>query len=74
MGRLLFFALIAVLIFWLLTRWARKKETQDKKTPSIKGEDMVCCEYCGIHVPRSESISIHDKSFCSEEHQRLYSE
>jgi uncharacterized protein len=74
LSRLLFFALIAVLIFWLLTRWARKEENQDKKPSSIKEEDMVCCDYCGIHLPRSESISTQDKAFCSKEHQRLYSE
>ncbi|MEE8207818.1 MAG: PP0621 family protein [Nitrosomonadaceae bacterium] len=74
MGRLLFFALIAVLIFWLITRYIGKKESQDKKSFSIEGEDMVCCDYCGLHLPRSESIIIHDKTFCSKDHQRLYSE
>jgi len=74
LGRLLFFALIAVLVFWLITRYIRKGESQDKESLSIEGEDMVCCAYCDLRLPKSESIVIQDKSFCSEEHHRLYSQ
>ncbi len=74
MGRLLFFAIIAVLVFWLITRFIRKEESQGKESRSIEGEDMVCCAYCTLHLPRSESIVIQDKYFCSKEHHRLYSQ
>jgi uncharacterized protein len=35
---------------------------------------MVRCIHCGVHLPRSESITSEGKFFCSEEHRRLHLE
>lgn len=73
MSRLLFFAIIAVLIVWILRKFIRKDIDDNNDSSSTESEDMVCCDYCGLHLPRSESVIKDDKFFCSEEHYRLSS-
>jgi len=73
LGRLLFFAIIAVLILWILRKFIRKDINDNNESSSTESEDMVCCDYCGLHLPRSESVIKDDKFFCSEEHYRLSS-
>ena len=75
MGRILFFVLIAVLFLWLIASYRRtlKKRQEERKGPaSLEGEDMVRCIHCGVHLPRSESITSEGKYFCSDEHRRLH--
>lgn len=73
MSRLLFFAIIIVLIFWVLRKFIRKDIENSNDSSSTEGEDMACCDYCGLHLPRSESVTRNDKFYCSEEHYRLSS-
>ncbi len=73
MGRLIFFALLAVLVFWAIRNHLRKIKKRDEAPPAA-GEDMVCCAHCNVHLPKSESITSQDKFFCSEEHRRLHLE
>ncbi|MDR3098440.1 MAG: deaminase [Paraburkholderia sp.] len=35
-------------------------------------EPMVCCAECGVHAPRSESVSVGTQTFCCAEHARAY--
>lgn len=35
-------------------------------------EPMVRCAECGVHAPRSESVSVGAQSFCSAAHARAY--
>ncbi|SDD95743.1 PP0621 family protein [Paraburkholderia lycopersici] len=35
-------------------------------------EPMVRCAECGVHAPRSESVTVGARSFCSAEHARAY--
>lgn len=79
MGRILFFILIAVLFLWLISSYRRalkkRHEEQARKAPgpaTLEGEDMVRCVHCGVHLPRSESITSEGKFFCSDEHRRLH--
>jgi uncharacterized protein len=76
LGRLLFFGLIAVLVFWAIRSYRRglkkRQEETHKEPPSIEGEDMVRCTHCGVHLPKSESLLSDGKFFCSDEHRRLY--
>ena len=73
MSRLLFFAIIAVLIVWILRKFIRKDINDNNDSSSTESEDMVCCDYCGLHLPRSESVIKDNKFFCSEDHYRLSS-
>ena len=56
MSRVLFFVLLAVVI-WLLYRGATRR-TGERELPaarSASGEDMVSCARCGVNLPRSEA-------------------
>jgi uncharacterized protein len=33
---------------------------------------MVQCVHCGVHLPRSESVTGNGRSYCSQEHQQLH--
>ena len=35
-------------------------------------EPMVRCAECGVHAPRSESVSVGTHTFCCGEHARAY--
>ena len=78
MGRLLFFALLAVVAFWVIRSYTRalkkRQEEAHRERSSLEGEDMVRCLHCGVHLPRSESIASEGKFFCSDEHRRLHLE
>jgi len=66
---LLLFALGLLLAYWVLKRYRRGIERRDP--PAAAGsEDMVRCERCGVHLPRSESITTQGRYYCTPEHRR----
>jgi uncharacterized protein len=65
MSRLLFFALIGFVVYWLLKTYNKEVHKEDKPAQT---EDMVRCAYCGIHLPRSECFTAEGNSYCSREH------
>ena len=59
MGRILFFILIAFLIYLLFRGFMRAQAKKDldaapPKSP-LEPEDMVACARCGVNVPRSSA-------------------
>jgi uncharacterized protein len=40
-------------------------------TPAL-AEPMVRCAVCGVHAPKSESLSVGQYSFCCAEHARRH--
>ncbi|HWQ37343.1 MAG TPA: PP0621 family protein [Burkholderiales bacterium] len=61
--------IVLYLIFRSIRRAARAAPSE---TPGAKrAEDMVRCKICGVHLPRSESITSRGEFFCSQEHLRL---
>ncbi|MET0216609.1 MAG: PP0621 family protein [Burkholderiales bacterium] len=71
MGKLLLVVAIIALVFWLLRSYRKGLDRGQEQRTSIE-ESMVRCAHCGVHLPRSESISTGGKFFCSAEHRRLY--
>jgi uncharacterized protein len=74
-GRILFFTLIIALLFWVIRSYRRalkKRDEAHEELRSLEGEDMVRCVHCGVHLPRSESITSEGEFFCSDEHRRLH--
>ena len=67
-----FLVLIAVFIvaYLVIKSGSRRREVGQRPTRA-GGEDMVRCEVCGIHLPRSESLTSRGEFFCSEEHLRI---
>jgi uncharacterized protein len=72
MSRLLFLAVVAFVVYWLLKSYRKQLLNKDDIAPHV--DDMVRCEYCGVHVPKRESILTEGKYFCGQEHRRLYAE
>ena len=68
-----FLLLIAVFIiaYMVIKSSARRREEGQHQAPRSGAEDMVRCKVCGIHLPRSESLTFRDDFFCSEEHLRI---
>jgi uncharacterized protein len=58
------------LAFWLLKSHLRGSARRGSAPPPKGSEDMVRCERCGVHLPRSESIVTQGRFFCTPEHQR----
>lgn len=77
-GKLVFFLLIAALVYWLIksrspeetenTEENTEDSTQDNETPKAL-EEMVRCVHCGVHLPRSESVTSQGEFFCSNDHR-----
>jgi len=66
MGKLFFYILIALLIYWIIKSRHSKKDTDISNQDSI--EDTVNCVHCGVYLPKSEAIRQQDKYFCCQEH------
>jgi uncharacterized protein len=72
-----FLLLIAVLIVVYLVFRALRGPVRGRQPnqPGVqqpgRTEDMVRCRVCGVHLPRSESITSRGEFFCSQEHLRL---
>jgi uncharacterized protein len=67
-----FLLLIAVFIvaYVVIRNGAQRRGAGQNQSPPGT-EDMVRCKVCGIHLPRSESLTSEGEIFCSEEHQRI---
>jgi len=73
MSRLLFIVVVVIAVFWLLKSYRKRLPKEDVPGEEISGqaEDMVRCVYCGVHLPKQESILAGGKYYCSEEHRRI---
>lgn len=71
---LLLVGVIAAVVL-LVKNYQRSLARQDEKTAdpvaSVKSEDMVRCDRCGVHLPKSESFLSQGRFYCSDEHRRL---
>jgi uncharacterized protein len=68
MSRLFFIIAIAVVVYLLVKAYRKNVPQQDKAVT----EDMVRCEYCGVHLPKGESILAQGHFFCGAEHRDAY--
>ena len=66
-------ALVVVLAYWIFTSYKRKSGRKTGQAPrNGSAEDMVRCEQCGVHLPRSESLMSGQTFYCSADHRRLH--
>ena len=70
MSRILFFLLIACVIYFALKGMARKErlreERSTRRAATARGEDMVTCARCGVNVPRGESKVEAGRPVCAD--------
>lgn len=65
MGRILFYILIGLAIYWLwrgLTRPKARPPEADARHP--QGESMVTCARCGVNLPKSDARAEADRWVC----------
>jgi len=68
LGRILFFILIGIAI-WLLWRGSMRVTQRPSSEPASRGprgEDMVQCARCGVHLPRSEARDEGGRPVCRD--------
>ncbi len=68
MGRILFFILIGIAV-WLLWRGSVRvtaRPPPGEASRSERGEDMVQCARCGVHLPRSEAREEGGRLVCRD--------
>ena len=71
MGRILFFVLLAIVVYMVLRSMQRRGNDRPRGTTgSGPPQAMVSCAKCGLHVPRHEALPLGDRYFCCEEHRR----
>lgn len=72
MSRLIFLAAVVAVVYLLLNHY-RSRESGDRASRQVEGhdhaEDMVRCNYCGVHLPKSESVIADGKYYCSDAHR-----
>ena len=69
--RLLLLFLVVWFLFWLIRKQLTNKSAEKPQLKSDQSEDMVACDYCGTHVPRSLIVHADSKHYCCQEHADL---
>ena len=70
--KLLVVVLALALLGWLLFGRSGKRSGlgRTKSTgPSAPLEGMVACAHCGVHLPASEALRDHGRSYCNAAHR-----
>jgi uncharacterized protein len=74
MAKILLLALVLFVVYWILRGYRRRVDRDPARPPAAGGEDMVKCSQCGVHLPRSESVTTRGYFYCSAEHRRQHEE
>jgi len=73
MAKIILLVFGLLLVYWLLKGYRRRVDRASPKAPpAVDAENMVQCAQCGVHLPRSESITTQGSFYCSAEHQRAH--
>jgi uncharacterized protein len=71
LAKIILLVLGLLLAYWILKSYKRKVERRADK-PAAIGEDMVRCAQCGVHLPRSESLTSEKSFYCSADHRQAH--
>ncbi len=72
MAKVILLVLGLLLAYWVLRGYRRRIDGNDAPSAGA-AEDMVRCERCGVHLPRSESVAAQGRHYCSVEHRERQS-
>ena len=70
MFRILVIVAALVLVFVIIKNRLGSRSLQQKKTRSVKTDDMVKCPQCETYIPRKEAIISGNETFCCKQHER----
>jgi len=68
LAKIILLVLGLLLAYWVLRGYRRRIDRNDAPSAGAT-EDMVRCERCGVHLPRSESVVAQGRHYCSVEHR-----
>ena len=76
MAKLLLLVVVVGIVYALLRNYQRAIARQQDRTaasdqPRAVAEDMVRCDHCGVHLPRSEGFLSQGRYFCTDDHRNL---
>jgi uncharacterized protein len=71
LAKILLLVLGFFVAYWILKSYKKKVERRAQK-PALGAEDMVRCAQCGVHLPRSESLTTDQSFYCSADHRRIH--
>jgi uncharacterized protein len=69
MTRILFFALLAAVVWIWFSKKKRKPELPEQKAAPERIERIVECARCGLRIPEGEALPADDQHFCCAEHR-----
>ena len=72
MAKIILLVLGLLLAYWILKRYRRGVDRRESQEHAARPEDMVRCAQCGVHLPRSESITTQGGFYCSADHERAH--
>jgi uncharacterized protein len=70
LAKIVLLVLGLLLVYWILKSYRRRVDRSEGKAPPAGAENMVQCARCGVHLPRSESITTQGRFYCSQDHQQ----
>lgn len=63
--------LVLAVVYAIWRNKNRPSAPAPRKTPPLPPpQDMVACQHCGLHLPRSEALTHSQRHYCCAEHQR----
>jgi uncharacterized protein len=68
MGTLLRILLIVIVVALVLMYLKRSFNNRRQPPAGQSRSDMLRCDYCGVFVPKSESVSARGRHYCSSAH------
>ena len=81
MGRILFFAALGLLGYWLFRNWQRKSDDEpqignktDREISQKEGQTVLPCRYCGAYSPQDVGVMLEGRFYCNVEHAKANGE
>lgn len=75
MAKFLLLLALGIVVYLIVSRMRRDGNAPEalRKPPPAASppEDMVRCDVCNVHLPRSESFVSRGRYYCSDQHLKL---
>lgn len=66
--RLLFWVAIIIAAIWVWRRYISQPKRPRAQAREDAAAPMVRCAHCGVHVPKTQALSLEQNWYCSQAH------
>lgn len=63
--------LLLAVVLYLVYRMFRRPASPPSVPRAEEAQVMIKCAQCGVHLPRSEAVTLGDNSYCCDAHRSL---